>query len=596
MSSITLVNDSKFSILSDESEPLSAVKDLPPGWTSETIYQTRPLSPISLCENNANDLLILDKEVYEIQSLHLNGTVSTYLSTGNLSFNAISNQPNANRIIAIGENTFYAEGIGEFHLMQEHPPEIRFSTLVVNPVDDSIYTASWENDSTIYHFDPDGVLIAPVLSGIEGCTQLVIDGARNLLYYTETFPGRITMLNMTSNSTSILTSGIAIPGTGEGIGIALDPTGGLYYYVAEGVRKGFWMYNGTGFENIMNPKLGIGPILWSQKFNAVLCAAGFGACIVKYDPLGQSPERLTPTVNTRSIMETSDGFLLLGLENSIYQVEDGVFSDFITNLSFSCGNIILDNDENIYVLLVNDSPSILRVYRNGTYSNWFSGHIDGFLASASYDSKNNMMIMMTTKGVPSHFDLWRIPMDNPLDYSKVVTISNVTNGACTVDNSGNIYVLERSSNVMYKIPDGSNNAEQLYDNVVEHAYLVGVNIVYSSVLDAVILPRNDDLQAWPVSGNGSYILAMNNIGIDNEGVFENANNELVCTHSGQVYRLVYTEPESTSTSTISISTSSSTSTTTHQTNPSEFPFTIIVVAVVGVSVIILVIIVVLKKK
>ena len=583
-------------ILSDDNGYLTAVKDLPSGWTSETVYQTKPLGPISICEKNDNNVLILDRAAHEIQNLELNGTVTTYLSTGNLSFNAIAYQPNANRIIALGETAFYTNESEMFHVLQEHPPEITYSTCIVNPIDDSIYTAHWANGSTIYHFDSDGLLISSVLSDIQGCSQLAIDGERNLLYYTETFLGRITMINMTSNSTSILASGIAIPGTGEGIGIAVDPLGDLYYYVAEGVNKGFWKFNGTNFENIMNPIFGIGPITWSHKFDAVLCAAGFGACIVKYDPVGIKPERLTPTVNTRSIVETSEGLLLLGIDKTIYQVVGGIFSNFISNLPYPFSNILLDNNGNIYASLANDSPLILNIYPNGTYSTWFSGHIDGFPASLSYDAKNDMMILLTITGEPKHFDLWRIPLDNPDDYLKVTSFANVTNGACTVDRSGNIYVLERSSNIMYKIPDGSNNAQVLFDNVVEHAFLVGVNIVYSSVLDAVVLPRNDDLQAWPVSGSGSYLLAVNNIGIDNEGVFENADNELVCTHSGQIFRLVYSEPATSSVPTSSTTTSSTMSTTTSPTSSTEFPTNLLIMVVVGVVIIVFVIIFVIKRR
>ncbi|MGY5853753.1 MAG: hypothetical protein RTU92_09325, partial [Candidatus Thorarchaeota archaeon] len=349
-------------VLSDD-DYLAACRDLPPGWSSETVYQTKPLSPISLCENNDNDVLVLDREAHAILDLGLDGNVSPYLSTGALFFNAIAFQPNADRVIAISGSAFYASGPESFGVIQEHTPDIAFSTCVVDPTDDSIYTANWSNGSTIYHFDSEGVLIAPVRTGIQGCTQLALDYTNNLLYFTETFPGRITRLNLTSNSTTVLTSGIAIPGTGEGIGIATYPLGDLYYYVAEGVDKGFWKYNGTAFENIMGSKLGIGPIVWSQKFDAVLCAAGFGACIVKYDPDASEPERLTPTVNTGSIIETSDGLLLLGIEKSLYQVELGVFDEFISNLPFSCSNLVLDSDENIYASLSNDSILILNVHR-----------------------------------------------------------------------------------------------------------------------------------------------------------------------------------------------------------------------------------------
>jgi hypothetical protein len=550
---------------------LDACRNLEPGWSSETIYQSRPLSPISLCENSTNDLYILDREAHEIVELELDGSVSTYLSTGNLSFNAIGFQPNANRLVAIGGSAFYTSGPGSFQVIMEYPPAIAFSTLVVDPSDDSIYTGSWANDSVIYHFDSDGVLLSTVRSGIQGCAQLALDPINDLLYFSETFPGRISMLNLTTNSTTVLVSGIAIPGTGEGIGIAVSPIGDLYYMVAEGVDKGFRRYNGTAFESIMGSKNGIGPIVWSQKFDSALCAAGFGACIVKYDPDASEPERLTPTVNSGSIVETSGGLLLFGIDDTIYQVESGVVSEFIADLDFPCGGLVLDKNENIYASLVNDSPLVLNIYPNGTYSTWFAGHIDGMPASLSYDSKNDVMILLTGVGMPTRFDLWRIPLSNPDAYSKILSFDNVTNGDCAVDRNGNIYLLERSANILYKIPDGSNVAQVVHSNVVEHAYLVAVNIAYSTILDGIILPRNDDLQVWPVSGGSSYLLAENNVGIDNDGVFENAKNELVCTHSGQIYRLSYNE------------------------TPSAFPIEIPLV-VFGVVAIALVIVIFLAKK
>ncbi|MFW9968284.1 MAG: hypothetical protein ACFFEA_14100, partial [Candidatus Thorarchaeota archaeon] len=127
---------------------LDAVRNLQPGWSSETIYQSKPLSPISLCENGDNDVLILDREAHEIVELELDGSVSNYLSTGNLSFNAIAFQPNAGRIVALGESAFYVSGPESFQVIKEHPSDIAFSTCVVDPTDDSIYTGHWANDST----------------------------------------------------------------------------------------------------------------------------------------------------------------------------------------------------------------------------------------------------------------------------------------------------------------------------------------------------------------------------------------------------------------------------------------------------------------
>ncbi len=581
---------------------LDAVTDLPQGWSSETVYQTRPLGPISICETNTLEVLVLDKAMSEIMELQLNGSVSTYLSTGNISLDAIGYQPNADRIVGIGERAIFISNEGALQVIKEYPSNVSFTTLTVDPTDDSIYTASSENDSSIYHFDANGEYISTIRTGILGCSQIALDTSLNLLYYSETFPGRITRLNFTTNTTTTLISGIAIPGTGEGIGIATSPLGDLYYLVAEGNNRGFYKYNGSAFENIMNAAYGIGPISWSKKFESVLGTPGGGACIVQYDPSDTQAKRLTPLVNVKPIIETSNGLLLLGLEDTIYQIDAGSFDVFVSDLPYSCGSLVLDGDEHIYASLSNDSVLILRINTDGTNSTWFvgTGLIDGFPNSLVYDSNNNQMILMTFDFMNSSFDLWRLPVDNPYDFSKIVTIENVTRGDCAVDGAGNIYVAERAENVLYKIPNATAELQILFSNFIEFAYLVSPPIGFSTILDAVILCRNDDLQAWPVNGSSSYIFAQSKVGIDNMGLFENSKNELVCTHSGQIYRLSYetttTSQTTTSTETTTTTSSISSGTPTPSEVPTDlFPYSMILTAG-GIVIVLIVLVVILRSK
>ncbi|MFW9786527.1 MAG: hypothetical protein ACFFE2_14220 [Candidatus Thorarchaeota archaeon] len=566
-----------------------AFRDLQPGWTSETIYQTNPLGPASICETGTNEVLVLDKASSEIVELELNGSLSTYLPLGDISLDAIAFQTNANRVIGIGDGAFYTLNTTSIHVIKEHPPNVTFSNLVVDPSDDSIYTGHWMNDSSIYHFDVNGEFISTVRTGILGCAQLAVDSAQNLLYYSETFPGRITKLNMTTNTTSVLTSGIAIPGTGEGISIATDPLGNLYYLVAEGTEKGLHKYNGTAFEFVMPAKLGIGAISWSNKFNSFLGTPGYGACVVQFDPAKTEAERITPTVNTRAIIETSDGLLLIGLEKDIFRIESGTFTPFISELPYPCGGLTLDGSENIYASLSNDSVLILKVFPDGSNSTWFQKDLKGFPNGLVYDSKNNLMIQMTNNFQNGTFDLWRLPVESPYDYSKIATIENATSGDLTVDRSGNIYVLERSENILYKIPDQTDIVETVAINVVEHAFLVYPHIAYSTHADAVILCRNDDLQAWPVNGSSSYILGVSATGIDHEGLFENAERDLVGTHSGQIFKLHYEESASATTP------STTTEPTTHPVEPPSIPFEMLAI-VVGAMVVIIAIVVCVKLK
>lgn len=586
-------------IISSNENYLDAMTDLPQGWKSETVFQTSPLGPISICETNAFEVLILDKPMYEILELQLNGSVSAYMSIGNISLDCIGYQPNADRIVGIGERAIFISNEGGLEVIKEYPSNVSFTTLTVNPTDDSIYTASSENDSSIYHFDANGTYISTIRSGILGCSQVALDTSLNLLYYSETYLGRITCLNLTANTTTTLTSGIALPGTGEGISIATSPVGDLYYLVAEGTNSGFYKYNGSGFENIMNAGYGIGPISWSSKFESILAVLGGGGCAVQYNPNATQPKRLTPQVSVKAIIETSDGLLLLGLEDSIYRIDAGSFDDFISDLPYACGSLVLDGDERIYASLGNDSALILRINTDGTNSTWFvgTGLIDGFPNSLAYDSKNDQMILMTSNFANSSFDLWSLPIDNPYDFTKIVTIEDVTRGDCIADRSGNIYVAERSENALYKIPDGTSELQVLFSDFVELEYLVSPPIGFSTILNAVILCRNDDLQAFPVNGSSSYIFAQNKVGIDNIGLFENSRNELVCTHSGQIYRLSYGTATTSPTTTATEPPTTATSETPATPNaPTDFRLYLIIMGAGAAVIVIVVIVLNLKSR
>jgi len=593
ISPIILTNANQNIFIISDSKYLDAFKNLPTGWASETIYQTSPLGPISICETNTNDVLILDKASNEILEIELNKSVNTFLATGDISLDAIAFQPNANRGIGIGQGAFYTFNESSIQVIIEHPPDMEFSTLIVDPSDDSIYTGHWGNGSSIFHFNANGEYISTIREGILGCSQVAVDTTRNLLYYSETYPGRIIRLNMTTNTTAVLTSGIALPGTGEGISIATDPTGDLFYLVAEGAEKGFHRYNGTDFEYIMEAKSGIGPITWSEKFDSMLGTPGYGACIVQFDPDATEPVRLTPTVNTRSIIETLDGQILLGLEDDIYKIEAEAFSEFITELPFSCANLVVDANGNIYASLSNDSATILQIYPDGSNSTWFSKDMKELPNSLVYDSKNDIMVLMTTEVENGTFNLWRLPLENPYDYSKIASIQNITFGDFTIDKLGNIFVLERGNNVMYKVPDGTDQVQEFATDVIESSILAFPHISYSSILDAIIICRNDDLRAWPINGSSPYVFGISATGIDHDGLFENPSGDLVGTHSGQVFRLIYDDSSSITTST---TTENPTDTNTSSEGPTPFPIEIIIIGAFGTLVFVLVVIYVKKKN
>ncbi len=541
-----------------------AVKNLKEGWQGETLYQTSPLGPISICETSA-EVLILDKAASEILTLNIDGSTAYFATTGNYDLDAINYQLNRDKVIAIGENCLYELNEGTFQQIKTYSSGIEFSTFTIDNSDDSIYTGSLKNNSIIYHFNATGHPFGSVVTEVQGCSQIALHPNNTVLYYTETYSGQVMALNLVTNKTTVLVGNIGIPGTGEGIGLAVDTIGTVYYYTAEGNNLGLNKYDQGGFVPVMGSKFGIGPIFWSDSQQSILCAAGAGACIVKYDPKKTEAELLTPTVNTRSIIETNEGRLFIGIENKIYELI-GVELPVFAQLPGKCESMILTSQNKIFFGILNDTIALYKLEFDGSYLPWFSGGINGFFNGMKYDQKHHALIIsVEVFSSTTDTQIWKIPIENPMNYQMITEFLNATRTSFTIDYNGNIYLLERISNILYKIPDGLNTKEILFTNFIEAAYTVQPHLGYSSIENGIIVSRNDDLQVWPLSGEVPSILAENNVGIDNDGVFENEDQELICTHSGQIYKLVYDKQESTTqpTTTQTISDSTSISTTPH---------------------------------
>jgi len=249
-----------------------AVKNLKEGWRGETLYQTRPLGPISICETSTK-ILILDKAANEIQTLNIDGLTTNFTTTGGYSLDAINYQPNQDRLIAIGENFLYGLSEGNFQQIMTYLSSIEFSTLTIDSSDDSIYTGSLKNNSIIYHFNVSGHLLGYIVKKVQECSQIALHSNNSVLYYTETYSGQVIAFNLVTNKSIRLISNIGIPGTGEGIGLAVDTNGTVYYYTAEGNNLGLNKYDQEGFIPVMGSKFGNGPIFWSDFQQSILCAA-----------------------------------------------------------------------------------------------------------------------------------------------------------------------------------------------------------------------------------------------------------------------------------------------------------------------------------
>jgi len=514
------------------------VKNLPEGWIGETVYKKR-YTPSSICVDNNGDLLFLNRLEHEIGKLDDQGNITIYATSGLILFDVISFQPNANRLLAISDNSsLYSYEAGSFTLVNTFPLDKKVNTpLVFDPFDDSFYGGSGENGTGIWHFDSNGNYLSTIVSNIQGCGQIALNKSQNLLYYSEAFTGDIVQVNLTTLNTSIIASGLGIPSIGESPFICFDDNNILYSLHKNGTfNQGLFKYQNSAFVHVMNDIYGGGPIVWSSKFNAVLVAASAGGCIVSYDPSKSVPKRLTPIINSPAIVKTRDNLILIAIEKQIYQVTSSGLVNFSDILPATCHQLALDKDDNIYAGLVEDTVTILRINRDGTFTPWFTEPIYEQLGSLGYDSRFNAIITITSDTAANTTTARRISIDNPLIYEPIPPSINGTKVSGTVDNNGTVYIYEGERNAIYRIFDGSNKADIIFLNL--HYYELAF-IQYCSIEDGLIAGWNDGLKMFSLSDGSKYEFAESDTGIDFTSLYETVNHDLIGTHSSQIYLLKY---------------------------------------------------------
>lgn len=515
------------------------VKNLPMGWSGETVYKKR-YTPSSICIDNNGYLLFLNRLEYEIGKLDDQGNITIYATTGTLLLDVIAFQPNLNRLLAInrGTSSLYAYEAGTFTLINTFPSNKSVNTpLAFDPADNSFYGGNEENGTGIWHFDSNGNYISTIVPNVQGCGQIALVKSQNILYYSEAYTGNIVQINLTTLSSTIIASGLGIPSIGEVPFICIDNNNTLYSLHKNGTyNSGLFKYQNDSFVHVMNDEHGGGPIFWSSKFHAILVAASAGGCIISYDPSKNEPKRLTPIISSSAIVKTRDGLIILAIEKQIFQVTSSGLINFTDILPATCYQLALDNDDNIYAGLVNDSVSILRINRDGTFTPWFTEPIWEQLGSLCYDSRFNAIIIITSDTPANKTTAWRIPISDPLFYEPIPPSINGTKVRGTVDNNGTVYIYEGDRNVIYRIIDGSNKVEIIFSNL--HYYELAF-LQYCSIEDGLIAGWNDGLKMFSLSDGSKYEFAQSDTGIDFTCLFETANNDLIGTHSSQIFLLKY---------------------------------------------------------
>ncbi|NHJ49596.1 MAG: hypothetical protein FK733_17535 [Asgard group archaeon] len=540
-----IINCSFLNVVAEEKTPLSKLR---PGWDVMTIYGLEhPPGPSCIGENG--DFYYIDNLNHYLMKMDEFGIHTQLVNTSPYDFSDIEYQPNYNRLLGVTDKGFFALTASSMTLIRNYTYSNILSALAVDPNDDSFYCGSLFDNTDIMKFDADGNYISTELANVQGVSQLVLNNNQSILYYTETYLGSISYLNLTSGSTTLIRSGIGLPGTQEVIGIGVDDTDILYSMTADGNDRGFYKYGNGTYVLIVESKGGMSSLTWFTKMQAFIAGGSFSGALIQYDISTKKARYLTPVVNAHSLIETMNGTVFYCIDDEIYKIGGDKPTLFASDASgFTINKLVIDVDENIFALLGNDSVTINRLLLDGSLVPWFGDSIHELAKTIKFDIKNNEIILITQNAYANASHVYRVPVENPQDYYKILTFDNSTKLTCTTDISGNIYLYEAYNNTLYKIPDGAMETETITTFFVNFTDIYGPNFVveapicFSTVENGIIVGRNDDLYIWLLDEGISTMFAYNEIGIDNSAIFQNMNNDILCTQSSVILKLIYQEP------------------------------------------------------
>lgn len=527
-----------------------SMREVRSGWDVLTIYEI-PHPPGPKCIGENNDLYYVDNLNHMIMKMDESMSQSEYLNIS-MSLNDITFQPNHNRLLGMNDFGFYTITSSEIKFLNNYSYTFPLTTMTVDPVDDSFYCGSIKNGTDILKFNSEGNYLNTILSNVQGCSQIVLNNNHSTLYYTETYLGSFSMMNLTSLDTTILKTEIGLPGTEEVIGIGVDDNDELYYMTADGNNRGFYKYENNTFTFLMASKGGMSTLTWSKKLRMFIAAGSFGGCLIGYNTNDSEAQYLTPVVNSNTIIETYDEKIFYCIENTIYKINESGPTYFSRNpYNTSISKLIVDTNNNIFALLANDSVTIVKVNHDGSFEDWFNKNINEWAKTILFDVKNYEIVLLTENLLKNETNLYRIPINNPNDYYKVVTFKNSTRIVGVADVYGNIYIYEASNNTLFKIPDGSIEKETITTDFADFSDIYGEHAIiepplgYSTIENGIFIGRNDDLQMWLLDENLRITFAINNRGIDNAAIYQNFKQEIICTQSTLVLKFIYHKAQNT---------------------------------------------------
>lgn len=519
-----------------------AVQGLPEGWDQEVIYDHPLIYPSYLTIDGEGNVLVASRGNGKILRMGPGGGLSTFADVSELAeVFTLGYQPGSDRVIMTTMMTgLYALSDGELSTLQMWG--VMANALAIDPDDDSFYSCSGAQGASIIHFDADGDPLETIVEGTDGCFQIVLDPTSDRLFYSETFPGRITALDLVDGTSEVLIEGVGIPGTREPIGLSLDADGVLHSFPN---AHGLFRYEDGFFELVTESIAGAGALLWSSAHDAFLVANGVGANVIAYDPATRTAEHLTPYINAIAIVGTGDDTVLVCdghyFGGRVLSVDGSGFSPFTEDLGTNCQHLERDGRGTVYAGMA--EGSIWTIGNDGSASPWFD-EVSGLpIVSLQYDPHNDALVAITGDDDRSTAEVWRIPIDDPEAREKVLDLADVrvtpALPAGAVDGSGNIYVLERRANVIHRIANGDTTATVFATSVLENEAITVPKIEYLSKENALLVSTISTYDLWPLDGPERSVFARNSGAVDNFAISEEPDGSIIAIHSGQVFRFVH---------------------------------------------------------
>jgi hypothetical protein len=175
-----------------------ALKDVKTGWTQRLLYEQTLVSPQALCYDSDDNLYVYEHSRHMLYKVRSGGGFTEVTSTGTVALRTMAWQPGKKRIVGFDIHTMYQLYPGRFRKIRDLDRSFPVSTVAVDPDDDSIFVGHDERGRPIAHIDADGRSMEILVHDVQGCSQLATDSQRDVLYFSETFAGSISALDLRS--------------------------------------------------------------------------------------------------------------------------------------------------------------------------------------------------------------------------------------------------------------------------------------------------------------------------------------------------------------------------------------------------------------